>query len=70
MACEQNSDIDFCVIINMQQGAVSYRCTREDLDLGKQVAALYGGGGHPKTAGSQIDSFKLNEVIETILRRP
>jgi nanoRNase/pAp phosphatase (c-di-AMP/oligoRNAs hydrolase) len=61
--------IDFTMIINMQGSAISYRTLRKDLDLGKQIAPLYGGGGHPQAAGSQIDSATLNNVIDMILRR-
>ena len=42
---------------------VSYRTVKEDIDLGKDVASLFGGGGHPKAAGSEFSqTIKLKIV--------
>lgn len=63
--CQMHPDIDFVAMIDMD-GTVSYRTVKEDIDLGKDVAKLFGGGGHPKAAGSQFsEEIKLN-VIENI----
>jgi oligoribonuclease NrnB/cAMP/cGMP phosphodiesterase (DHH superfamily) len=66
--CEENEDVDFCIIINMQNRTLSYRTVRDNLDLGKDIASIFGGGGHAKAAGSRIDDNKLVEVINTIIR--
>jgi oligoribonuclease NrnB/cAMP/cGMP phosphodiesterase (DHH superfamily) len=66
--CEENEDVDFCIIINMQNRTLSYRTVRDDLDLGKDIASIFGGGGHAKAAGSRINDDKLAEVINSIIR--
>ena len=53
--CKMHSEIDFVTIINVEDCTVSYRTIKDDIDLGKDVAVLFGGGGHPKAAGSQFD---------------
>ena len=50
---EQNPDIDFCAIVNFPV-SVSLRTRRDDINLGKDVAAVLGGGGHPKAAGYSL----------------
>jgi hypothetical protein len=42
--CKLNPDIDFIAMINMGTKTVSYRAVKEDIDLGKDIAKLYGGG--------------------------
>ena len=54
-------DIDGCT--------VSYRTVKEDIDLGKDVASLFGGGGHPKAAGSEFSQSIKLKVIEEIFER-
>ena len=54
---EDNNDIDFVVMINMCAKRVSFVTKRDDIDLGTQVASLFGGGGHPKASGC---SFSLD----------
>lgn len=63
--CVMHPEIDFVAMIDMS-GTVSYRTVKDNIDLGKDVAKLFGGGGHPKAAGSQFsDEIKLS-VIENI----
>ena len=62
--CQMNPEIDFIAMINMS-GTVSYRTVKDNIDLGK-VAKLFGGGGHPKAAGSQISKDKQLKVIKAI----
>lgn len=45
---------------------VSYRTVKEDIDLGKDVASLFGGGGHPKAAGSEFSQSIKLKVIEEV----
>lgn len=53
-------------IINSNGLTFSFRCTRDDIDLGKDICAPIGGGGHPKAAGAPIDSNIKDEIV-TIL---
>lgn len=63
--CTTHPEIDFIAMIDMD-GTVSYRTVKDNIDLGKDVAKLFGGGGHPKAAGSQFsEEIRLN-VIENI----
>lgn len=63
--CQMHPEIDFVALIDMN-GTVSYRTVRDDIDLGKDIARLFGGGGHPKAAGSQISKTVQMEVIKKI----
>lgn len=63
--CKMHPEIDFVAIIDMD-GTVSYRTIREDLDLGQNVAKQFGGGGHPKAAGSQFSKEILLRTVEHI----
>lgn len=63
---KQNPDLDFIVIINVGAKKVSYRGKKDDIDLGKDVAKVFGGGGHKKAAGSQIDEKVIKELINKI----
>ena len=60
-------EIDF-VAMNDMSGTVSYRTVKEDIDLGKDVAQLIGGGGHPKAAGSEFSKEIQLKTIEEIFR--
>ena len=61
---ESNPDLDFIAIVNALSGTVSYRGVKDYVDLGKDVAPLYGGGGHPRAAGSQIDPLILKTMTD------
>ncbi len=67
---EMNKHLDFIAIVNPLNGAVSYRSIRDDIDLGKDVAALYGGGGHPKASGSGLDKKLGEKYIDSIFNIP
>lgn len=59
-----NAHLDFIVIIDMSK-SVSYRGIYEDIDLG-ELAKVYGGGGHPRAAGSPIKDDVRQELINLI----
>lgn len=60
--CEIHPEIDFVAMIDMS-GTVSYRSVKDDIDLGKDIAKVFGGGGHPKAAGSRISNeIKMNII--------
>lgn len=63
--CELHPELDFIVIINMSK-AISYRAINDDVDLGKDIAKFYGGGGHPQSAGSPISDNIRNNVIDIL----
>lgn len=63
--CKMHPEFDFVAMINMD-GTVSYRTIKDDIDLGKDVAQVFGGGGHPKAAGSQISKEVQMEIIKKI----
>lgn len=66
--CKLHPEIDFIVMIDMGNKTVSYRAVKEDIDLGKDVAQLFGGGGHPKAAGSEFSKEIQLKTIEEIFR--
>lgn len=63
--CKMHPEIDFVVMIDMD-GTVSYRTIKEDLDLGQRIAKKFGGGGHPKAAGSRFSKEILLKTVEHI----
>ena len=65
----EHPEIDFVTIINVEDCTVSYRTIKYDIDLGKDVAALFGGGGHPKAAGSQFDKTVWINIFRDIFMR-
>lgn len=65
--CEMHPEFDFVAIINMD-GTVSYRTIRDDIDLGKEVAQVFGGGGHPKAAGSRFSNEVKMNIIKEIFK--
>lgn len=67
--CKMHPEIDFIVMIDMD-GKVSYRTIKENLDLGQRIAKQFGGGGHPKAAGSQFSKEILLKTVEEIFYKP
>ena len=63
--CKMHPEFDFVAMINMD-GTISYRAVKDGIDLGKDVAKVFGGGGHPKAAGSQISKEMQMEIIKKI----
>ncbi|MFC9727542.1 DHH family phosphoesterase [Bacillus cereus] len=59
---ERNQDLEFIVIVDMGGKKVSLRTVHEHINLGKDVASFFGGGGHPKASGFQFneDALKLS----------
>lgn len=65
--CQMRPEIDFVAMIDMS-GTVSYRTIKDDIDLGKDVAKLFGGGGHAKAAGSKFVNGVQFDVINSIFK--
>ncbi|MFJ8247250.1 DHH family phosphoesterase [Peribacillus asahii] len=64
--CERHPELDFVAIIDLGSKRVSYRTVKDDIDLGKDIASHFGGGGHPKASGSQIDINIVKMVFPMI----
>jgi len=63
---EMHPELDFIVLIWMK-GAISYR-TVKDIDLGKDIAKVYGGGGHAKAAGSEFSQDIIENFIDILFK--
>ena len=63
--CKMHPELDFVAMINMD-GIISYRSIKDDIDLGKEIAQVFGGGGHLKAAGSQFSREIQMEIIRKI----
>lgn len=48
-------------------GEYSFRCIRDDLDTGADIAAPIGGGGHPKASGAPIPEEVRNNIISILI---
>lgn len=68
--CKMFPNFDFVAIIDMAACKVSYRTVKDNIDLGRDVAAKFGGGGHVKAAGSQITPEFQRQVIKKIFNVP
>lgn len=64
--CKLNRELDYIAIVNMSTCSVSYRTIRDDIDMG-MIAKKYGGGGHPKAAGSKFDVYKVTKFLDGLL---
>ena len=63
--CKMHPELDLVAMINMD-GIISYRSNKDDIDLGKEIAQVFGGGGHPKAAGSQFSRELQMEIVRRI----
>jgi oligoribonuclease NrnB/cAMP/cGMP phosphodiesterase (DHH superfamily) len=61
--------LDFIAMINPGGKSISYRGIHNHVDLGKDVAKVFGGGGHPKASGSPITEDALNGFISMIFNK-
>ncbi len=61
--CEIHPELAYIAMIDISHGKVSYRTIRDDINLGTEIAHNYGGGGHPKAAGS---TFDISWAMETV----
>lgn len=65
--CELNPDLAYIAMIDISSGAVSYRTIRDDIDVGGEIAHAYGGGGHPKAAGSTFDKDRIQRTVHGLI---
>lgn len=66
--CERHPELAYTVIIDIGKGKVSYRTIRDDINLGKDIASLYAGGGHAKAAGSEFGKIIVYDVIDKLFK--
>lgn len=65
--CELNTDLAYIAMIDISSGTVSYRTIRDDIDVGGEIAHAYGGGGHPKAAGSTFDKDRIQHTVHGLI---
>lgn len=61
--CEIHPELAYIAMIDISRGTVSYRTIRDDINLGTDIAHNYGGGGHPKAAGSTFDISWAMDIV-------
>lgn len=61
---ELNPELDFIAIVNMSR-VISYRTIKEEVNLG-DIAAIFGGGGHAKAAGSPVPK-EIRQAVTNLL---
>ena len=66
---EMHPELDFIVMVGMD-GKISYRTTKNHIDLGKDIAKVFGGGGHPQAAGSYFKTDLVSKLVDDILTVP
>ncbi|WP_336761402.1 DHH family phosphoesterase [Paenibacillus sp. USHLN196] len=61
-----NKDLDYIIMIDVGNETISYRGIHDSIDLGL-IAKNFGGGGHPKAAGSQTQSNVKESIWRTFV---
>lgn len=64
---QENEDLDFIAIFTGKR--VSFRTIKENIHLGEFCKEYYGGGGHAKAAGMEIDIQLLQKIFEFVLTK-
>lgn len=59
-------DMDFAMLIALDDGSISLRSIKEDIDV-SVIAEKMGGRGHPKAAGKPIFNKQKEKIIECLL---
>jgi oligoribonuclease NrnB/cAMP/cGMP phosphodiesterase (DHH superfamily) len=67
IAEEHGDKIDFVVLLDIGNNKVSLRGIHNHIDLGKDVAKNYGGGGHAKASGFEIPEVWQTTIAKNIL---
>jgi oligoribonuclease NrnB/cAMP/cGMP phosphodiesterase (DHH superfamily) len=65
-AVAEKTDVDLVAMADMGKREMSYRSIGNKIHLGKDFAALFGGGGHPNSAGSPITESVIENIIGQI----
>lgn len=61
-----NRDLEYIAIIDMGNKKVSLRTIHNHIHLGKDVASIFGGGGHAKASGFQFDDLVPHKAVSLI----
>lgn len=48
-------------------GSFQFRSVKDDIDVGKNIAVLIGGGGHPKASGAPLSEGLKDQILETLI---
>lgn len=66
-ALKELDEIDFFMVINCKYLKLEFRTVKDGINLGKDIAPLFGGGGHPKAAGAELNDTILTGMVHTML---
>lgn len=61
--CELHPELAYVAMIDICNGKISFRTTRDNIDLGGEIAHSFGGGGHRKSAGSTFDVHDIQTTV-------
>lgn len=67
--CLDNPQIDIVAIVNPSKEIISYRTTKDDVNVA-EFAKRFGGGGHIKASGSQFYGDVAKNFIDSLLDNP
>ena len=63
----KHPEIDVFALFSLQDGGVfSFRTNKENINIGTDIAAPIGGGGHPKAAGAAVPKYILNRLYDDL----
>lgn len=65
--CEKHPELDYIAMIDISNGRVSYRTVKGEINVGGEIAHAYGGGGHPKAAGSTFDKDQIQRTVHGLI---
>jgi oligoribonuclease NrnB/cAMP/cGMP phosphodiesterase (DHH superfamily) len=63
---ERHPELAYIMIIDMGAHRVSLRTANNNIDLGKEIASVYGGGGHAKASGFEFGDKVLDKAFKAI----
>lgn len=58
-------ELDLVIMLDVGAGRVSYRTTKDDVNVA-ELAKTFGGGGHPKSSGSEFNKDLLEQFTQKI----
>lgn len=63
--CEERPDLDFVMIVDMGAMKISYRSTKDDVDV-SVIAKAYGGGGHKAASGNHFGMIDMDKCMASL----
>lgn len=64
---DNNRHLDFIVILNPSKKQISFRTTKENVNL-SEISKRYGGGGHTKSAGCFMSENSILTFLESLFK--